>query len=152
MRQRFFSGGRMMKSLMDPDDFKYDWYGYAGNQGIHLIMGASTYLYLHVAYLWAFDTLAYRWHVLAMCLALYLIWEGVINKWYGWDSVEDTVFFAGYGAGIPAWCIKGVEGDCISVTYNIWAVAACVAIVWVHLLVGVAFRWRNERDAGRDGT
>lgn len=136
-----------MTSLNDPENFKFDWYGYAGNQGMHLIMGASTYLYLHVAYLWAFDTLAYRWHVLAICLAGYLIWEGLLNKWAGWDSVEDTVFFAAYGAGIPAWCIRGVETAEITVVPDIWLLAWCVMLVWVHLVIGVGIRWNNERNA-----
>lgn len=134
-----------MTSLMTPDNFKRDWIGWAGNQGFHLIMGASAYLALHVAYLETFGTLAYRWPVAAICLSGYLIWEGAINKWAGWDSVEDTVFFAFYGAGIPAWCLPAIDGDSIELLYSLREVARAAALVWFHFVVGVLIRWEHER-------
>lgn len=137
-----------MASLFKPDNFARNWIGYVGNQSGHLLTGATSYVYLHVAYLWKFETLAYRWHVTAICLVGYLIWEAVINEWAGWDSVEDTVFFAGYGAGIPSLCVLGTETvDGVSLDPDLGLLTCLITFVWFHLCVGMFIRWKNERAA-----
>lgn len=60
---------------LNPDSFLNDWYGYITNQAGHFMLGL-------------FAALVVPWWVI---LGGYLTWE-VASGWYGWDSIEDTVF------------------------------------------------------------
>lgn len=127
-----------------PDDFRKDWYGYLTNQCGHILLGMFLYVMLMWFSVYVSGEFAYRSHVFAVILVGYLIWESVVSTWNGLDSVEDTVFTAVYGAGIPAILFVESVEDGVRFDADIRSVAFMSVFVGVHLAVGVLFRVLNK--------
>lgn len=89
---------RWFRSTFEQDDFAHDWYGWATNQISHIGLGIGMALISSTIYLTVFGEFPVRW---MMWFAL--LWSYIVNEWargwHGFDSVEDTLFTTGYGAG-----------------------------------------------------
>jgi hypothetical protein len=95
--------------IMTPDNFRTDAYGWLTNQISHMMLGLfAVILYCslgaHIA--GAFPDKWVIWTSVAVSYALIEI----IQRGPFWDSVEDFIFVAVYGSGLPVWVVEWTEG------------------------------------------
>jgi hypothetical protein len=112
--------------LEKPDDFKNDAYGYLTNQIGHIFIGFTLVSF----YCFVLDKIAYfPDQIVAICVVVgaYLFWwELMVQGWRGYDTFEDTFFFAiGSAIYIPVDFYPVIDRVVVS-----------LVIMWVPLLVG----------------
>lgn len=90
-----------------------------------------------------FGTFPYRLQVFWLILALYSLKEIGLDKWNGFDTVEDVMFFVIYGAGGTLLSFKEVSDGQSLVALDAAAVVPIFAIFAVHLLTGIFQRWSS---------
>lgn len=133
-----------MTSLSEPDNFKYDYYSWAGNQGVHLLIGLMAYCYLQWGYYGLFGEFATRWVIFSIVAVAYASWE---LKWKGGlaDSLEDACFVVAYGAGIPMCTFREVQGGLSKVSADFNVLMIGLSFVLFHALLGVLLRVNNAK-------
>lgn len=87
---------------IEPDNFKKDPLGFAGNASGHFLIGFWIFSFM-ISYVWlrVFGELPYKEFLWVNAHVLYLILIEYKQGWRGWDTIEDTMFTATYGTGIP---------------------------------------------------
>lgn len=133
-------------AIFTADDFRDDWYGYLTNQISHIGTGVVTVLLFSVGVLFVFGELPYRFAAWIIIASGYMFYEIRRQKWRGWDTIEDTVFFAGYGAGGVLYSfheqVAGLGVVCTDVASPLPFLAAASG----HLFLGTLWRyWRVAR-------
>jgi len=137
-----------MTTLFKPSRFLGDWYGYATNQLSHMLIGQVSAIVVASSAWWLFGEFPERiWAWLAI-LAAYLAWGA--RKWGGWDSIEDTMFFAIYGAGVALFASREIVPGGLNLVVDLQPFLMTAPVVAVHLAVGVWFRWK-QANAQPDG-
>lgn len=138
---------------MQASNFRADPYGWLTNQTSHMGLGVIWAMLACAAVLVTFDQFPYRVAVWSMILLLYL---GVVElAWQGWrgaDTVEDTIFVVGYGAGGLLYTMHETQPGTGNFTGNIWHVLPFVGVAAFHLAVGYAVRVYQSRQLQRGGT
>ena len=130
----------MIAELSKADAFPNDWYGYAGNQLAHFALGiatASMLSQLHFAVFGEFAQKGALWCVIAIG---YMMFEIIKQGWKGFDTIEDWMFFALYGAGLPIFLFDEVLPGSPILTINSQLVVPLFAVVFAHLLGGIVSR------------
>ena len=130
---------KITDELSTQENFSRDWYAYATNQIGHTAIGfvfASLVSYLTFLYLGEFAPKECIWLFSAM---IYGAWE-TLNGKPSWDSLEDWIFFAIYGAGSATMLFSEVSAGSPMVVTQIVYVPKFTAIIAAHLSVGVVAR------------
>jgi len=131
-----------MTSILKSDNFPTDWYGWLTNQAAHVLLGQVLFAVMMIGSLGAGE-FAHRIAVWAAVAIGYAIWE-VVTRGRFWDAVEDFMFVAVYGAGLPAVIFS--EADGFGKFYgDVWNVLPMIGVFCVHAAVGVTLRLRAER-------
>ncbi len=135
------------RHLFTADDFDSDWYGYATNQIGHamLIGGVGTFL-LALSYWTLFGVYPYRIHLFLAIVVAYSLYECCKQGWHGWDSVEDIIFTAVYGAGGSLWCFRADANE-LDLIFDPHAALVPFSAMAIHLGFGIASR-RLQNDVG----
>ena len=121
------------------DDFAGDWYGYLTNQVSHMALGLMMALVLSLVWFVFMGEMPIKWQAWLACLGLYLGLE-LVRGWNGWDSVEDTVFTAGYGSGGAFLIFSELAPGEPFLGFNILVAAGLAFVAAVHLILGVIRR------------
>lgn len=122
------------------DDFADDWYGYLTNQIGHIALGLMMALVVSLSwFVFAGEMPVKEWAWMA-CLVVYIGLE-LVRHWNGWDSVEDTVFTAGYGSGGAFLMFSEVTPGEPYLGFDIFLAGGLAAIAACHLVWGVSRRW-----------
>lgn len=133
----------ILSDLSTPDNFSRNWYGYATNQISHTALGfiaASMVAFVWFCFLGEFAPKEYSW---ALTASVYAAWE--LRK-PSWDSLEDFIFFAIYGAGSATMLFSEVSPGSPQVTTEIGYIPKFTAIIATHLMVGIVARIiKNDR-------
>jgi hypothetical protein len=134
-------------SIFEYDNFKNDPYGWLTNQAGHALLGVVLYTLAVAAMFWSFDEFPQRHIAWAVVAGIYITWEFVIQRGaHFWDSVEDTIFTVGYGAGTVALAFREVTPGLPKFQACIYDVIPMVAFFAFHVLIGVALRWRGLKS------
>lgn len=80
----------------------------------------------------------------------YMAFELGTQKWRKWDTIEDWMFFALYGGGVPVVVFTEVNVGSPQLYTSIEWVLPTTGVIVAHLLTGVAVRIVNEVRNGRD--
>jgi len=131
---------RVFQELKRTEDFSSDWYGYATNQLSHFVLGftmACVFSAMHFWLLGDFADKAALWFTIAF---IYGMWELGVQRWRGFDSVEDWVFYSVYGAGSAILFFNETTPGSPILTTSIEYVMPFVAILFGHLVVGILVR------------
>ena len=124
------------------DDFAGDWYGWLTNQVSHLAGGVLAALVVAAGWYGLAGEFPLKVLAVPVIGAVYVWGEG-LRGWMGWDSIEDTLFFAGYGAGGAFLVFSEVTPGNPYLLVSISNVIPILLIVAVHLASGVVFRARR---------
>lgn len=128
---------KVIKDLSTPDNFSYNWYGYATNQISHATLGflaLSIVSFILFIILGEFAQKEVTWLIVAV---LYVLWE---IRSPSWDGLEDFIFFVVYGAGSASLLFNEVNPGSPVVETSIDYVPKIVLIIATHLFVGIVAR------------
>lgn len=130
------------RSAFEQEAFESDWYGWATNQTSHMTFGAASAFVFSSVWFYTFGEFPFKIVAASIIAAVYIFFE-VIRGWFGWDSIEDTLFFALYGSGgalVVFSEVKPGEDTLIVSTSN---VVPILMVVSVHLASGILSRMRR---------
>lgn len=127
-------------SLLTPDNFKDNWYGWVTNQWAHTLLGMILFgvIMLVTLFFGEFANRSFVWGGIAIG---YIFWELVTNrtgKW--WDSVEDFIFVCVYGSGWIAFAFHEVTVGQPFFYGTALAVVPIVSLFAFHTTLGVFLR------------
>lgn len=127
-----------MTTLIEPDNFKNNWYGWITNQCGHVILGQMLFIgFMVIALLHGeFASKNLVWGGIAIG---YAFWE-LLQRGAKWDGLEDFIFVCGYGAGIPAMMFREVTPGSSLLTGDLLAVLPVIGLFAFHATAGVVFR------------
>lgn len=125
----------------EQDDFADDWYGYLTNQIGHIALGLMMALAVSLIWFVFAGEMPFKRWAWGACFVAYLALE-LVRGWHGWDSVEDTVYTAGYGSGGAFLIFSEITPGEPFLGFNIFLAGGIAAIAAVHLAWGVSRRWR----------
>ncbi|HEY9819099.1 MAG TPA: hypothetical protein V6D20_25300 [Candidatus Obscuribacterales bacterium] len=128
-----------------PSNFEKDWNGWAANQSGHIALGMFFAAVACMAYLAVFGEFPVRGPVWFSILVAYLYFETSHQRWQGADTIEDTVFVAGYGAGGVLYTFKEVNIGTGDIIGNLWSAMPFLILASIHFIVGIWIRYRNEQ-------
>lgn len=131
---------RIRTSLFEADDFAGDWYGWATNQISHIALGVFLVFLICMFGFVVADEMPYKGAVYALILFGYVAFELAAQGWRGWDTVEDTVFTAGYGAGGTLAGFSEVSAGSPMVAVDVVGLAPFFTMAVVHLTAGALYR------------
>jgi hypothetical protein len=137
------------ETLTEPSAFLNDWYGWLTNQGAHIFAGMFVAFWMCVISLFVMGELPYRVDVFAACLMGYIAFEMFFQGWRGYDTIEDTVFVVGYGAGGPLSALNEIAAGGADASINIIGLIVFFVIAPIHLAFGVAFRYNRDDNSKR---
>jgi hypothetical protein len=92
---------------------------------------------LHFAVFGEFAQKGALWIVIAVC---YMSFEVMRQGWKGRDTIEDWMFFAFYGAGLPIFLFNEVEVGSPVLDINSQLVVPVFGVVLCHLAGGILSR------------
>jgi hypothetical protein len=127
-------------SILEPDAFLNDWYGWLTNQASHIALGVFVTFFICLFAFWIGGEFPFRSDVFLYCLSAYLFFEVFIQGWRWFDTIEDTVFVVGYGVGAPLAALHEVQAGQSAVMVDVVALLPFFVVAGVHLAVGVAYR------------
>lgn len=131
---------RWFRQTFPQDDFADDWYGWLTNQvshiglGLLLAVGVSGITLLTLG---EFPDKRLAW---LACALLYLGLE-LLRGWSGWDTVEDWLFVACYGAGGAFILFTEVEPGLAVLFVDFGGLPWVLALPAIHLAFGAYLRW-----------
>ena len=126
-------------AVLPPDDYPRDWYGWLVNQTSHVALGVLIVLVAAMIGRALLGEYPYRAELACIALAYVLIFELVVQPWAGSDTMQDVAFM-GYGAGGSLLVFREVDPGEVEVSGDLWIAALVVAVVVLHLAVGVVVR------------
>lgn len=126
--------------LFKPDSFRDDWYGWLTNQLSHTLLGIVAASVVCCVFFLVAGEYPYRIHVWILITVVYVSRE-TWRRGVRWDSLEDTVFVCGYGAGSTLHAFQEVSPGLSMVTLSPLSLLAPATLLTVHCLVGSAVRW-----------
>jgi hypothetical protein len=134
----------ILAELSRADAYPSDWYGYARNQLSHFALGITTAAMLAQAHFAVFDEFAKKGALWAVIAFGYAAFEILRQGWNGRDTVEDWLFFAAYGAGLPIFLFNEVEVGSPILSINSQMVVPVFGVVMCHLAGGIFSRIRRK--------
>lgn len=133
-------------TLTTPDRFSDDWYGYLLNQVSHCALGLLFVLTLCAGWLGFSGEFPYRWKVFVFVSVVYALKELLLDRWNGFDTIEDFLFVVIYGAGGTLASFFELAGLPVGlVAFDIKATTPFMTMFVLHLSAGCIVRLRNQR-------
>lgn len=133
----------ILKALTTPSNYSRDWYGYATNQMAHTSLGV---FFVAVICYGAFKVdgeIPYKIQVFFVIGFVYAAKEIFLDKWNGFDTIEDFMFVVVYGTGGTLYSFTEKQAGISMVVFDLEKSAPFFATCCVHLLVGVLYRLRK---------
>ncbi|WP_158963890.1 hypothetical protein [Chachezhania sediminis] len=138
-----------IRSLGRASRFSGDAYGYAGNVAAHVLIGIGSVLMAAQAAQWMIGEYPYRWRIWIGIAVLYAAKEIIIDRWNGFDTVEDFAFVAIYGAGGTCMSFRAMPPGYTDIRFDP-AIAQMFFVVFAwHLAIGIV---KRLREAGNGPT
>lgn len=132
-----------------PSNYRGDWYGWTANQLSHMALGLLFSFFACWAAWAVLGEFPVRWNVWVVLGLGYLAFELFTQGWNWADTVEDWLFFAAYGAGIPLLVFREMDPTGGVFVGQIDQLLPFANIVVLHLILGVAVRAvQRARGAG----
>lgn len=128
-----------LREWFPQDEFADDWYGWLTNQISHLSFGVMVALVSSVCWFYVYGEFPVKVYLWPLVAALYVAIE-CVRDWTGWDSFEDTVFFAGYGVGGALLVFSEVTPGEPALIVSAFDVVPIIGLACVHLAAGVYVR------------
>lgn len=128
-----------LRRVWAQDDFADDWYGWLTNQVSHVSLGLLLAIGVSGAALLTLGEFPAKWLAWLACAAVYAGLEAV-RGWTGWDSLEDWVFVACYGAGGAFLLFTEVEPGLPILFIDFGGLPWVLALPAVHLALGAYLR------------
>ena len=131
--------------LSKADAYRDDWYGYARNQLAHFALGVTTASILSQMYFIVMGEFAHKVGLWLIIAAGYAAFELIYQGWRGRDTLEDWLFFAFYGAGLPIFLFHEVEVGSPALVINSQMVIPVFGVVFCHLAGGILSRIQRTK-------
>lgn len=133
---------------MLPDNFRAQPYAWLTNQTSHMGLGFILAVLACLLHFVAFGEYPYRAAIWVMVFIGYFGWaELTMQGWRGGDTIEDTIFVVGYGAGGTLWTLHEVRPGTGDFAGNILDAAPILGVAAFHLAVGCGIRiWQKHRQ------
>ena len=132
-----------LRKWFSQDDFADDWYGWLTNQIGHLSFGVMVALVSSVVWFYAYGEFPVKGYLWPLLFLTYAAFEW-LRGWSSWDSVEDTVFFSGYGVGGALLVFSEVTPGEPALIVSALDVMPILGLACVHLAAGVFVRMPGE--------
>lgn len=134
-----------MTSLLEPDAFENDWYGWVTNQVSHIGLGVGLTFFISVVFFLMFGEMPYKVSVLSLIAAGYIAYELGVQGWQGADTVEDSVFVVGYGSSgaLAAFSEMSIGSSLLSV--DLIALLPFFVVAVCHVAAGALFRRTSKK-------
>ena len=127
-------------SLLTPDNFKNNWYGWIANQWSHALLGQMLFGIIMLCSM-HFGEFASRLDVWIAIALGYAGWEVITHKnGFWWDSVEDFIFVCIYGAGWVAFAFHEVTIGSTKFFGDAMTIAPIIGFFAFHSIMGIALR------------
>lgn len=127
-------------SLLTPDDFADDQYGWLTNQISHAALGVFLVFSLCTTHYVVAGEFPHKTHVFLLIFAAYVLFEVLVQGWRGSDTVEDTVFVVGYGASGVLASFTELEVGSSVVLVDVLTIGIFFAFAMAHLFTGLRYR------------
>jgi hypothetical protein len=127
------------KSFFAQDDFEGQPYAWLTNQCGHIMLGVILALLMASAWFELAGEFPVKTHAVPLCALVYVgseVWRG----WSGWDSVEDSIFVAGYGCGGAFLLFTEVSIGQDLLVLSTGNALPLIGVVALHLTFGVVLR------------
>ena len=134
---------RIFGELTAPSEFGRDWYGYACNQLAHTSLGVFFVALICYGAFMVEGELPYKWHVFGVIAFVYAAKEIFLDKWNGFDTVEDFLFVVVYGTGGTLYSFTEKQAGLSELVFDLEKSAPFFAVFCVHLLAGVLYRLKE---------
>lgn len=139
----FHVWGMVLKELGTPSDYRNDWLRWGSGQCTHTFFGLMLVFIAAKFSVWATGELAYKYEIFWFVAAMYLGKELVFDKYMGFDTIEDVLFFVGYGAGGTLLHFS-VSEERLHFVY-VSTLSTCVVLTFfTHLAYGVYIRAERQ--------
>lgn len=134
-----------MGILFTHDDFKDDWYSYLTNQISHVGLGLFLVWAVCAVSFTILGELPYKLTLFFSISVLYFLYEMTFQGWRRFDTIEDTMFVAGYGAGGTVLAFSEFVSGKTLVVFDVYAPLYVIVVMIIHLVVGCSVRgWRGR--------
>lgn len=135
--------GQIFRILTTPDDFERDWYAYATNQIAHTSIGVFFVALVSYGAFMVDGEIPYKMHVFFVIAFIYASKEIFLDKWNGFDTVEDFMFVVVYGTGGTLYSFTEKQAGLSELVFDLEKSAPFFAVFCVHLLAGVLYRLKE---------
>ena len=127
-------------TILKPDSFPGDWYGWVTNQISHIFVGIALVFFASLICFYSFGEMPNKLTIYGAIFAGYVAFEVLVQGWRGVDTVEDTTFVVGYGAAGVLAGFTEVEVGSPYLELNLLGLAPFFAVAIVHLIAGAMHR------------
>ena len=131
-------------TLMQSNFFRYDPWGWAGNQGAHCVIGIVLAFASCLSFWAVVGEYPYKIHVFLFLLIGFFAFEIATQGWNSWDTLEDTFFVVFYGAGTFLTIASEVTPGSSMVLVDMEKATPFVAMFACHMVIGMVWRTYNE--------
>jgi len=136
----------VFSTITTPSRFDRDWYGYYTNQVAHIAHGVlGTWLFCAVAFLIS-DDLPSKLQVFLSISVIYAAKELILDRWQGFDTIEDILFVVVYGAGGTLLSFRQMNAHSPDSVFNVLNALPILVPCGVHLFVGSFARWKAAHN------
>jgi hypothetical protein len=120
-----------------PDNFPRKPIEWMTNQGAHAALGLALVLLVSFAGWATRGEYPTRREIWAVCVLLVLLFELGVQGWHCWDTVNDTAFMAGWGAGCPLLVFQETDAGGLGITGDGALAVALLIGACTHLAIGM---------------
>ena len=132
----------IFSAFSTPSRFDRDWYGYVTNQISHVGAGMFIAWILCVAAFLISGDLPFRSQVFLSIAVIYTAKEIIVDRWQGFDTIEDILFVVMYGAGGTLISFRQMDALSSDVVFNVFQALPVLCVCCAHLLAGAFSRWK----------
>lgn len=129
-----------LRKYLPQDDQADDWYAWLVNQTSHVALGILYSLIVSVAFFAVageFPEKEYAW----LAIFAFVLATEFVRGWAAWDSSEDVIFTAIYGAGGAFLVFREVAPGSPVLLVSAPDVLPVLCMAGFHLFCGVYLRW-----------
>lgn len=137
---------KMIKEFFIADDFKFSPYGYITNQISHVALGCFSSFMLSILFFMLHDEYPIKEKIIIFIFISYILKEIFLDKWVGFDTIEDILFVCFYGAGGSILSFSEVSPRNFSLIFDPYWCAIVLPAVALHLCVGYFLRCKNAKS------
>ena len=129
-----------LRRWLVPDNFDKSPYGFVANQIAHIAVGSGMVFFASYAGFLMLGEYPYRIEIFLIVLALVLFFECAIQPLNGWDTFNDIVFMAVWGAGGTLLVFEELHAGTALITGNpVFAIGPIIGAT-AHLAAGAWHR------------